>query len=298
MPDVAVAFVIREKFSWALASLKRLYALAGAPFTLYFVDGVYPQSVRAEIDAFLGVKDNVVRLEAERFLYPSEALNLVVERLREHHVLLLQNDVLISRDSLAHLLETAHLLGCDVVAPQTLDMEQGRPEVHRLTDRPRCIAEEDQRIYVERAWTPEVLRGRTRLHHFELHCALFSTAALRTVHPLPPLNTREHIDLAVAFWKQGLRAYQDDRAQAVYMPSPPLPLREYECDYFRFRWDLGRARLSHEYVENKWRLADMQSAMRFVEQQNEALAPERVLRHDAGSETDSLPDQFIAASTA
>ena len=52
-PEIAVAFVIREKFACALASLRRLYALAGAPFTLYLVDGVYPREVRDEIERFL-----------------------------------------------------------------------------------------------------------------------------------------------------------------------------------------------------------------------------------------------------
>ena len=41
-PEVAVAFVIREKFAYALASLQRLYRFADAPFRLYFVDGGYP----------------------------------------------------------------------------------------------------------------------------------------------------------------------------------------------------------------------------------------------------------------
>ena len=82
-PEIAVAFIVREKFAWALASLKRLYALAGAPFTLYLVDGGYPPAVRAGLEAFLADKTNVVRIEVGRFLFPGEALNLVIERMRK-----------------------------------------------------------------------------------------------------------------------------------------------------------------------------------------------------------------------
>src|SRR4051794_34941306 len=110
---VAVAFIIREKFAWSLASLKRLYALAGTPFTLYFVDGRYPAEVRPEIDAFLSDKDNVVRVAAERFLYPNEALNLVVGRAEEPFTFVLQNDILIGRDAPQMLLRSASELGAD-----------------------------------------------------------------------------------------------------------------------------------------------------------------------------------------
>lgn len=293
--DTAIAFVIREKFSWALASLRRLYAFAGAPFALYFVDSVYPPAVRAELDAFLADKDNVIRIEAERFLYPSEALNLVIERLAEPFLWLVQNDVLVGRDCLGHLLETTRLLGCDLVAPATLDLQDGEPGIHRATDQPKGIFEENGRVYIQRDQAPEVRQGRTRVLHFELHSVLMTAETARAVYPIAPLNSREHIDLAMALWRMGKTAYLDARAQALYVGTPPQPLRDIECDFFRFRWDLARARSSHEYVERKWRLADMEDATWFVRDHQLGLSPGAVLRrYDSVSEADLWPGQFAA----
>lgn len=292
--ETAVAFVVREKFSWALASLRRLYAIAGAPFTLYLVDSVYPPEVRAELDAYLADKNNVVRIDVDRFLYPVEALNLVIERLAEPYLWLVQNDVLVSRNSLAYLLETAKALGCDVVAPVTLDMESGAPAIHRHTDRPVGIFEENGNVYLQRAWTPEVREGRTRVLHLEMHSMLMTAETARAVHPLPPLNSREHVDLAMQLWRGGKSAFLDERVQALYMGSPPMPLRDFDCNYFRFRWDLARARQSHEYVQGKWRIADLPTAMRFVEEQHRALLPEAVQRR-YGSVSEPDPWEFELA---
>src|SRR3954469_25108584 len=128
---VAVAFIIREKFAWSLASLRRLYALAGTPFTLYFVDGRYPTPVREGLEAFLAGKDNVVRIDAGRFLYPNEAFNLVLERASEPFVFQLQNDVLIERDTLRRLLDATAAVGADLMVPSVLDLQDGKPALHR-----------------------------------------------------------------------------------------------------------------------------------------------------------------------
>lgn len=295
-PETAVAFVIREKFSWALASLRRLYALAGAPFTLYLVDGVYPDAVRAALEEFLAGKDNVVRIEAGRFLYPSEALNAVVERISERYLFLLQNDVLIGRDTLKSLLQTAEEVGCDVVAPLVLDTDAGVPGIHRDTANPVAVLEDAGRVYVARTAAPEWRQGRPRVHQFEMHCMLMSAEAARAVCPLPPLSVHEHIDLSVALWRLERAAYLDDRARVLFMDSPPLPLRDFECAYYRFRWDPMRARQSEGYVRSKWRLADLFDVMPFVARQHTALRPEAVLtRYETLFEPDLWPEEIAAA---
>jgi GT2 family glycosyltransferase len=293
--EIAVAFVIREKFSWALASLRRLYALAGAPFTLYFVDSVYPSAVRAALEEFLAGKDNVVRIEAGRFLYSSEALNLVIERIAEPYLFLLQNDVLIGRHALESLLETARALDCAVVAPVILDTDTGVPAIHRDTAKPFAIVEEAGRTYVTRTAPQERLKGRPRVHHFEMHCMLMKAETARAVAPLPPLSVHEHIDLAIDLRRLGHAAYLDDRARVLYMDTPPLPLRDFECPYYRFRWDPLRARQSDGYVRSKWRLADLFDAMLFVARQHTALRPEAVLtRYESVFEADLWPEEIAA----
>ena len=120
--------------------------------------------------------------------------------------------------------------------------------------------------------------------------------AARAVALLPPLNVHEHIDLSIALWRQGRVAYLDERAKVLYAGSPPLPLRDFECPYFRFRWDPTRARQSDRYVRDKWHIADLFDVMPFVARQHLALRPESVLtRYDSAFEADSWPEEIAAA---
>lgn len=292
-PQVAVVFVIREKFAWSLASLQRLYAFAGTPFRLYFVDGGYPREVRAALDAFLADKANVVRLSSPRFLYPSEAVNLALAGITEPYVFLLQNDVLIGRGALASVLDTIHRLDCDGVAPDIFDSVGGAPQPHHESSLPLAIRERGGQLWIERDAMPEQRGGHRRLQHFELHCLLLRSQAARALVPLAPLSVHEHVDLAVALWRERRSVYLDERARVLFMDSPPLPLRDYECAFYRFRWDHTRARLSQDYVRNKWRLGNLFDAMPFVERQHSALQPGKVLTGYASSlEADQWPAEI------
>jgi GT2 family glycosyltransferase len=293
-PEIAVAFVIREKFSYALASLRRLYAFAGAPFRLYVVDSVYPDGVRTRLDQFLRDKADVVRIPAERFLYPTEAVNLVIERAREPYLFILQNDVLIAPGALQFALDTMKRLDCGVVSPVIYDVEAGGPSLHRHTDAPAAILEENGLIHLTRAAVPERREDRERIHHLELHCLLMKTAAARAVAPLPPLNVHEHIDLCIALWRNGQTAYLDKRARVLYAGSPPLPLRDLEHAYYSFRWDVTRARQSHRYVRDRWRTADLFDPLHFVERQHTALQPSSILTHyDSVFDADIWPEGLV-----
>jgi hypothetical protein len=293
LSDIAVAFIVREKFSWALASLRRLYALAGAPFTLYLVDSVYPARVRAEIDAFLADQTNVVRVEAGRFLFANEAISLVLRRATEPLLLVLQNDVLIARDLLKRLRESLSAVKCDVVVPLLLDIGSGHFETHRDTGDPKGLVEEDGQVFVERTVPAESVLGRSRVYQIENHCLLARADALRQLRLSPRLNTREHIDLSVALWKSGRTVFRDNAAEALFVDSPPVPLHDFDCDFYRFRWDLAAARRSNEEVRLKWRVAGMSDSLPFVERQQQALDPGAVLRgRSPASEIDPWPETF------
>ena len=290
---VAVAFVIREKFSVSLASLRRLYALAGASFTLYFVDSRYPAQVRPAIDDFLRDKPNVVRLQAERFLYPNEALNLALGAAREERFFLLQNDVLIARNTLALLAESLELLDADVVVPEILDIETGQPARHRGADERVSFVERDGTIHGTTELPQQWTLGRRRVDFFEWHCLLARTEVLRSRAPFPPLSFHDHIDLCLDVWRARQAVYEDERARVLYVGSPPLRLRDFECPYFRFRWEPGRMRLSDSYVRGKWPLAELFDPAHFIAHQHQGLRPENVLeRYDSAFAADTWPEEF------
>jgi len=295
--ELAVAFVIREKLSWALPALRRLYSMAGTSFRLYFVDSRYPAAARPELDAFLSAQDNVVRIAAERFLYPNEALNLVLERAAEPYTLLLQNDVLIERGAPARLLRSAAALEADVVVPAILDNDNDarQPAPHRDSDDPVLFRATEEGIQGLPDPSPEWREGCRRIHYFENHCLLARTVALQAAAPFAPLSAVDHVEICVALWRQGGKAYADPKARVLFMDTPPLPLRPWEAPFFRFRWDPVRARLSHAYMRERWKVLNLFDKAPFVQRQHLALQPAALLDAYAPPfATDTWPEEFAA----
>jgi GT2 family glycosyltransferase len=302
-PRIGIAFTIREKFGWALAGLRRLYAYAGEPFTLYLVDSVYPAEIRAELLAFLQDKPNVEVIEPGRYLYPNEALNEVIARLKEPYLCLLQNDVLVEPHFLSHMLETCEALPCDLVSPLIYEYFNGERHLHREGSAIGTMVQTggafqfkiqgQTNIAPAAGKKPEIIKT-TR---FEMHCLLMTAAAARRAAPLPRINTRDHIDLALRVWRAGCSSYLDERAEVGFVDVPPI--HDYDSDFFRFRWDVPLAEQSHVYLKKAWNIANFPSVMGFVHHQNEALHPELLRRAETvTSEIDLFQNAVPAAPSA
>lgn len=270
---IGVAFTVREKFGWALAALQRLYRHAEVPFTLYFVDCGYPAAVIQEIDRFLADKDNVVRLRIPNFVWPSEALNLVVPRLAEEYLCIIQNDVLIQPGYFRELLSTFETQGCDIVQPETLELQNGefRPHRHEYTDTRILKMNGRWYMHMEVKGLPKPPPPVRRIQHFELHTLMFTQRAVRRVSPFPVLNTREHLDLAMLAYHERLVAFVNENAKASYVLPP---IQASDAKYFDFRWDLKAARAAHREVSQRWDIANMPNSMNFIEGHREFLRPE------------------------
>jgi hypothetical protein len=288
---VGIAFTIREKFSWALESLKRLYRHTDTPFTLYVVDSIYPAPVRDDLTRFLADKENVVWIPSDRFLYPNQALNEAVARLKEPYVWLVQNDVLVEPGCGDRMLQAFEELRCDMVAPAVFEIQDGRLRDHHREIDDEIIVQVEDVVVV--GYPNEAPReaGRRRVHHFELHSLMMTAEAARRVCPLPVLNTREHYDLAIQAWKLGMSVYLEDRSRATYVLPP---IREYDCDYFRFRWDREEARRSYRAIEARWPdVVNLPEVSGYIDWLQRYLGSDQVLRAD--SPTPELPERLHPA---
>jgi hypothetical protein len=284
--QVAIAFPVREKFGWALAALRRIYAYTEVPFRLYFIDCGYPAAVRAEIDAFLAGRGNVVGIRASRFLFPNEAVNEAIARMEEPFLSIVQNDVLVHPGYMRAQLEALERFEAEVVFPLTYDYKDGAREMHRDEYTDTCIVAAEGRIRAQQprpGAAPDPDEAR-RVEHFELHSLTMSARAAREFYPLPYINTREHIDLAVHAWHKRLAAVHEPRAHVGYVYPP---LREYDVDYFRFRWDRKHAAQSHVYIARRWNMHAVPGSLSFVDEHNAYADPQRVKRGAAApSEAD------------
>lgn len=277
---VAIAFVVREKFAWALPALQRIYRYTKEPFQLYFVDCGYPPELRSEIQTFLADFDNVTWIERTTYLYPNEALNLVIKRARESYLCLIQNDVLIEENFMSELLDTFVQQGCDIVWPMTYELEGGKREPHRDEYTDTRIEEQGDTFKVQQPKSPDEIENTAvrRIDHFEMHCLMFTRKAAESLAPFPRINTREHIDCAVCAYKKGLIVFANERARANYVLPP---IHDFDADYFAFRWDAQLADASHREVALRHRISPMPSAMGFVLQHGKNALPEKRIRGGA-----------------
>ena len=221
-PSVGIAFIVREKFGWALAALRRIYQFVDTPFTLYFVDCGYPIAVRREIDAFLAGRANVVHIAAELFLYPNESLNLVIPRVQEDYLCIIQNDVLIEPGYMSAMLATFGEYACDMVWPMTFELQGSMRKPHRDEFTDTRIREVGGKLLVQvREPAPAVPPPPVRqIQHFELHTLMMTASAANLVWPFPSINTREHIDLAVHAFRRGMTVYANENACASLQIAP------------------------------------------------------------------------------
>ena len=262
-PEIAIAFVVREKFGWALPSLQRLYRYIDQEFTLYFVDCGYPAAVRRQIGDFFRDKNNVVEIRATRYLLPNESLNLVIDKATEKYICLVQIDVLIAPRFMDELLSTLQKRQCAIVWPMTYEIQDGKREPHRSEYTDTRIVEGKKFLQVQQVQPDDkiVTDPERQIHHVEMHCLMMTMEAARALSPFPAINTREHIDLAVNAYRQGMSVFANEKAHANYVLPP---IFDYDADYFSFRWDLDVAIHSHNFVAERWNIQPFPIAMSFV----------------------------------
>jgi hypothetical protein len=266
--SIAVALIAREKFGVAQEALERLYE-STVPFHLYFVATPYPEPVRREIDRLLAAKDAVTILDVQSYVFPNDALNRVVDSLREEDVLcVVENDVLVEPDSLEIMADTLERHPCDVVSP--LILEGRREGLHY--DPPISVIERDGESYYSRV--ERIPRnGHARVHgarvvrHIEKHAFAMTAESARTLAPFEPwLNTREQIEFSLKAFDAGLTIVFEPRSVVRYIA--PGELQPQDMEFFRFRWDEERARRSNSYIEKRWNLVDFHRSTTFIQRMN------------------------------
>jgi hypothetical protein len=290
MPGLGIAFVVREKFGWALAALRRLYAHTGEPFRLYFVDPGYPAAVLKELDAFLAGRD-VVRIKLAGFAFPNEQLNAVLPRVTEPWLALFKNDTLVAPRWLELMTESCARHQAAVGFPMLQETRDGEVILHRDLMTRMVFTDLGGRVDVLRPAKPGELPidpdGVHQVHLIETHGLLFRTDVAKALLPLPLISARNHLDISIHLWRRGVTVVHDPR---VVMTSVFPPIRDYDLAFFKQRWDQHTAYESHVYIHRRWGVVKVPNALPFIRDHLEYAQPERVQRNYASpSEQDIYP---------
>jgi len=271
MSELAVAFVVREKFSVAHESLMSVLAAVPAEAAIFVVDTGYPAGVRADIADLLQQHPANTILPSEEYILPNAAFNRVVEVIESPHLLVVENDVLLEEETVTRLVGTAKEWEADIVSPLIL---QGRGRALHYDPPISTIAWEGEQLRSEVERIPRNGHGRVRgtrvVQHIEKHAFLVSRRGYEQLYPLEEsLNTREQIDFSLKAFSRGLATVFDDQAVARYIAPPPL--EPIDLEFFQWRWDEQAARASNEYVEKTWKLVDFVPSLGFVRRMNSLL---------------------------
>jgi GT2 family glycosyltransferase len=263
-PSITVAVTQRESFGHTKRSLESLYATAGVPFDLVYVDAGSPPAVRRLIADEASKRGfRVIRRDAS--LTPNEARNLALGSIDTDFVAFADNDVIFSDGWLRALLACAEETGAAVTGPLTFMEEPPFRKIHcaggdvrvEETARGRRLYEEHR--FLEKYITPKIAEQlvccSTGL--LEFHCVLVRRSVFEGTGPLDERlrSMGEHVDFCLLVREKGGLVMFEPAAVANHLLPKQFPFDLQSLPFFFARWSRTNNRESAEHFRAKWGLA-------------------------------------------
>lgn len=270
-PRVTIVVCPRERFGMAQQSLESIYATAGIPFDLIYVEGGAPKYFSDWLDTAASEKGFRV-IHVDRFITSNEVRNMGVAASNTEYLIFIDNDVVCSEGWLAAMVKAADESGADVVSPIVCE---GRP-VHTCVHRTTGTFTSDRKAFFA---TPhgkrELIDVMTNFkkpidevrHEFrreetdacEFHCILVRRSILDKVGPFDEemRATKEYIDFSMSVLQAGGKLIFDPGAIITYVyPTSASPVTAEEQSYFLLRWSPKWQIHDLDHMQKKWGLAD------------------------------------------
>ena len=265
-PEVTIAVVPRERFSYARASLEALYRYTDPPFRLVYVDGGSPSRLRRYLESAARERGfDLIR--SDGYLAPNRARNLALPRVHTKYVVFIDNDVIVSPGWLPPLVQCAEESGAGIVGPLTCESLPLHSTIHCAGgDSHIDIVERDGRV--ERHLVETILRQGQRVadvHHelrrmqtevAEFHCMLIRTSLFDRVGPFDEnlLTVRENVDFCMAVIRAGEPVYLEPASIVTYAAYTPLALSD--IPFYLLRWNNRWTLATLHHLRDKWGLTE------------------------------------------
>jgi hypothetical protein len=266
-PDVTIGWFPRERFSVAAESLKSLLENS-PPCRLIIVDGDTPQRYLDEIKAILG-NCPVEIVSTGRYILPSAARNLIVGMAQTKYVALVENDVLFTPNWVETLIAACEETPADVATPILFEGRDQKEHFDKKLGHIRHSERHPGKYEVLPLSSPRnSCTTRTKVDFVEQHCLVFRMSAFERIHGFNELNTRDDIDLGMALHDAGLSAVLEPSVKVNFVGPSWRPADD-ELPFFRFRWDIERARRNRDEIRDRWNLVETPGDMGFVTYRNQ-----------------------------
>ena len=258
--QITIGIVPRERFSLMLNCIEQIYQQTPEPFQMIVVDANAPQQIAERLREWETTHANCQVIRSKRFLYPYEAKNLIVERLATDWIAFVDSDVMVGPHWMAHLLAAARETGARIVHPLYLVEQEKKVRIHMTDGKLKRVQKNGKELFHlimgHVAQEVKETRGlqRQESDFLEFHGFLIHRNVLKKMGPFDPFTLAEdaHYSLKLREFKE--RIIFEPRAVITYVAGPPF--ERYDMPYFRFRWDLKRARTSAEQLRQRWPLTD------------------------------------------
>jgi GT2 family glycosyltransferase len=265
-PQVTIVVSPRERFSYTQQSLDSIYEHTQLPFKLIYVDGNSPTQVRKYLEVQAQAKGFQL-IRSSQYLYPNQARNIGLRQVQTKYVAFVDNDVIVNKGWLTHLVRCAEETSATVVGPlmcqdepvhQTIHFAGGESHIWQDTAGETVRRRLREKMYRQGKQMAEVCnqleRQQTELAEF--HCVLVRRSIFERIGLLDEqmLNTKEHLDFCMTVAQAGGTVYFEPKSVATYVPGPPLDWSD--LHFYMLRWSDAWQLNSLNHLREKWNLAE------------------------------------------
>lgn len=262
-PQVTIAVIPRERFSFTSESLESIYEYTETPFKLVYVDGNSPHSVQRYLETKAQEKEFQI-IRTDYYLSPNTARNLALAQVDTKYVVFVDNDVIVSPGWLETLINCAEETGATVVGPLMCHEQPVHQIVHCAGGENHIINDAlgrrrlREKMYKQgkqvEALRSQMQRSQTELCEF--HCMLVRTQIFEQLGFFDEtmLNTKEHLDFCMSVMETGGTVYLEPASIITYVPAKILQWTD--LHFYMLRWSDAWELTSLNRLREKWDLVE------------------------------------------